>query len=52
MKKLTVLFVSVALLLNAMTPTLAYAATYLQGTESMPIRWLGMLIDVIVLSHT
>ena len=33
MKKLTVLFVSVALLLNTVMPTLAYAATYLQGTE-------------------
>ena len=33
MKKLTVLFVSVVFLLNAMAPTLAYAATYLQGTQ-------------------
>ena len=33
MKKLTVTFVTATLLLNAMAPTLAYAATYLQGTE-------------------
>ena len=33
MKKLTAIFVIAALLLNAMTPTLAHAATYLQGTE-------------------
>ena len=33
MKKLTVTFVIVTILLNAMAPSLAYAATYLQGTE-------------------
>ena len=33
MKKLTVVFVITNLLLNAMAPTLAHAATYLQGTE-------------------
>ena len=33
MKKLTVTFVIVTILLNAMGPSLAYAATYLQGTE-------------------
>ena len=34
MKKLTVIFVSAALLINAMAPSLAYAATYLQGAEA------------------
>ncbi len=33
MKKLAVIFVTAAFLINAMAPTLAYAATYLQGTE-------------------
>ncbi|MCY3872350.1 MAG: hypothetical protein OXG87_22630 [Gemmatimonadetes bacterium] len=33
MKKLTVTFVIVTILLNAIAPTLAHAATYLQGTE-------------------
>ena len=33
MKKLTVVFVTTNLLLNAMAPTLAHAATYLQGAE-------------------
>ena len=33
MKKLTTTFVIAVLLLNAMAPTLAYAATYLQGAE-------------------
>ena len=33
MKKLTTTFVIAAVLLNAMAPTLAHAATYLQGTE-------------------
>ena len=33
MKKLTVVFVITNLLLNAMAPTLAYAAIYLQGAE-------------------
>ena len=33
MKKLAAVFVTTTLLLNAMAPTLAYAATYLQGTE-------------------
>ena len=33
MKKLAAVFVTATLLLNAMAPTLAYAATYLQGTE-------------------
>ena len=33
MKKLAAVFVIATLLLNAMAPTLAYAATYLQGTE-------------------
>ena len=33
MKKLTVVFVITNLLLNAMAPTLAHAATYLQGTQ-------------------
>ena len=33
MKKLNAVFVTAALLLNAMMPTLAYAATYLQGAE-------------------
>ena len=33
MKKLTVVFVITHLLLNAMAPTLAHVATYLQGTE-------------------
>ncbi len=32
-KKLAAVFVTATLLLNAMAPTLAYAATYLQGTE-------------------
>ena len=31
--KLAAVFVTAALLLNAMAPTLAYAATYLQGAE-------------------
>lgn len=33
MKKLTAIFVTAILLLNAMAPALAHAATYLQGTE-------------------
>ena len=33
MKKLAAVFVIATLLLNALAPTLAYAATYLQGTE-------------------
>ena len=33
MKKLAAAFVTATLLLNAMAPTLAYAATYLQGAE-------------------
>ena len=33
MKKLTSVFVTATLLLNAMVPTLAHAATYLQGSE-------------------
>ena len=33
MKKLAAVFVTATLLLNAMVPTLAYAATYLKGTE-------------------
>ena len=33
MKKLAAVFVTATLLLNAMVPTLAYAATYLQGAE-------------------
>ncbi len=33
MKKLAAVFVTATLLLNAMAPTLAYAATYLQGSE-------------------
>ena len=33
MKKTTAVFVTAILLLNAMAPTLAYAATYLQGSE-------------------
>ena len=33
MKKLTAIFVTATLLLNAITPTLALAATYLQGAE-------------------
>ena len=33
MKKLAAVFVTTTLLLNAMAPTLAYAATYLQGKE-------------------
>ena len=33
MKKLTAFFVTATLLLNAITPTLAHAATYLQGAE-------------------
>ena len=33
MKKLAVIFVTAAFLINAMAPTLAHAATYLQGTE-------------------
>ena len=33
MKKLAAVFVVATILLNAMAPTLAYAATYLQGTE-------------------
>ena len=33
MKKLTATFVIAAVLLNAIAPTLAHAATYLQGTE-------------------
>ena len=33
MKKLTTVFVITTLLLNAMAPTLAYSATYLQGAE-------------------
>ena len=33
MKKLTITFVIAAVLLNAMAPTLAHAATYLQGAE-------------------
>ena len=33
MKKLAAVFVTATLLLNAMAPSLAYAATYLQGVE-------------------
>ncbi len=33
MKKLTVTFVTATLLLNAMAPSLAHAATYLQGAQ-------------------
>ena len=33
MKKIPAVFVTVTLLLNAMAPTLAYAATYLKGSE-------------------
>ena len=33
MKKLAVIFVTATLLINAMAPTLAYAATYLQGAQ-------------------
>ena len=33
MKKIAAVFVTATLLLNAIAPTLAYAATYLQGTE-------------------
>ena len=34
MKKLTAAFVTAALLINAIAPSLAYAATYLQGAEA------------------